>query len=334
MKICKKCVLPETFPGISFDDEGVCNFCRSFKPEKLEQSKEKYRERFEQLLAEKRRTGGYSAVMAYSGGKDSTYTLMVLRRRYGLSVLALTMDNGFVSPASIENIRTVVESLGVDHILYKPRFDLLSKIFRKAVSSQMYSAKTLERASTICTSCMGIVKFVTLKTAIEGDIPFIAYGWSPGQAPIEASIFKNNPAMIRSMQKALLDPMREEAGAEIENYFLGELHFERADRFPYNVSPLAFLDYDEELIMEEISKLGWKKPDDTDPNSTNCLLNAFANTIHKNAWKFHPYAFELAKLVREGYLEREEALSRLETPELPEIVSLVRKRLGLDEGRR
>jgi thymidine kinase len=333
MNMCTRCVLPESFPGISFDDEGVCNFCRSFKPEKLQESKEKYRDRFERLLAERRRGGGYDAITAYSGGKDSTYTLMMLRRRFGLSILALTLDNGFISPASIENIRGVVEALGVDHVLYKPRFDLLRKIFRTAVTSQMYAAKTLERASTICTSCMGIVKFVTLRMAIEGDIPFVAYGWSPGQAPIEASIFKNNPAMIRSMQKALLEPMRDAAGTDIDNYFLTEAHFAAAERFPYNVSPLAFLDYDEERIIEEIAALGWKKPDDTDPNSTNCLLNAFANTIHKKAWNFHPYAFELAKLVREGYMDRGEALSRLDTPEIPEIVSRVRRRLEIESDR-
>ena len=27
-KRCKKCVLSESFPGIEFDDEGVCSFCR------------------------------------------------------------------------------------------------------------------------------------------------------------------------------------------------------------------------------------------------------------------------------------------------------------------
>lgn len=34
--------------------------------------------------------------MAYSGGKDSTYTLMVLVRHYRLRVLALTFDSGFM----------------------------------------------------------------------------------------------------------------------------------------------------------------------------------------------------------------------------------------------
>lgn len=332
MKRCNRCVLPETFPGISFDEEGICNFCRSFKGmQRLEESKEKYRKRFEKLLEEKRRQGGYDCLMAYSGGKDSTYTMVVLKEKYNLSTLALTIDNGFVSPASIDNIRKVVEGLGVDHIIYKPRFDIMQRIFRKATDSEMYSKKTLERASTICTSCMGIVKYIALRMAVESNIPFITYGWSPGQAPIEASIFKNNPAMIKSMQKALMDPMKEAAGMDdIENYFLTDAHFDMKDQFPHNISPLAFLEYDEDMIVEKIGELGWEKPDDTDPNSTNCLLNAFANMIHKDRFSFHPYAFELANLVREGYMDRDEAVTRLETMENQDIVDRVRTRLGID----
>lgn len=330
MKRCSRCVLPETFPGINIDDEGVCNFCRSFKGiEKLEISKEKYRKKFEKLIEGKQTAGGYDCLMAYSGGKDSTYTLVVLREQYDLSILALTIDNGFVSPAALQNIHKVVEGLNIDHIIYKPRFDLMKSIFRRAVDSEMYSRKTLERASTICTSCMGIVKFIALRMAVEGAIPFITYGWSPGQAPIVASIFKNNPSMIRSMQKVLLEPMEEASGPEIRNYFLNESHFSAKDRFPYNISPLAFLSYDEGEIVERINKLGWKKPEDTDPNSTNCLLNAFANKIHRERFDFHPYAFELANLVREGYMDREEAISRLETAENEQIIDRVHKRLEI-----
>lgn len=33
MHICNRCILPSTFPGITFDNEGICNFCRDFKGE-------------------------------------------------------------------------------------------------------------------------------------------------------------------------------------------------------------------------------------------------------------------------------------------------------------
>jgi hypothetical protein len=329
MKRCSRCVLPETFPGIEFDSEGVCNYCRRSKsPERLTETMRKYREKFEKLLSEKRTRGGYDAIMAYSGGKDSTYTMYVLSREYNLSILALTMDNGFVSPQSLNNSRKVVEGLGIDHIIFKPRIDILSILFHRGEKTDFFaSRKGLERASTICTTCMSLVKSIALRRAIEGAIPFIFYGWSPGQAPVEASIFRNNPAMIKRMQAAMLEPMREIAGDGVENYFLTEKHFEMTDRFPHNISPLAFLEYDEDKIMEEISSFGWERPDDTDPNSTNCLLNALGIRAHIGRHDFHPYAFELAGLVRNGYMKREEAIARLEEEPSPAIINTVCRKI-------
>ncbi len=328
MKRCTRCVLPETFPNIKFDEDGVCQFCLSWKGrDHLDKSRAKYRKKFENLIDEHKRPGGYDAIMAYSGGKDSTYTLAVLRNTYKMSILALTVDNGFISPQSLDNSKKVVEGLGVDHVIYKPRHDILSRLFLHCADHDVYSPKTLERASTICSTCMGIVKFVALRMAIEGGVPFITYGWSPGQAPVEASIFRNNPSMIRKMQNQFVLPMREIVGDAIDNYFLTENHFEQTERFPYNISPLAFLEYDEEDLLGKISGLGWEKPDDTDPNSTNCLLNALGIKVHQDRFQFHPYAFELASLVRSGYMDRDLAISRLEEETDATMVASVRKRL-------
>ncbi len=34
-KRCTRCILPETFPGIEFNDQGVCNYCESYEPVKV-----------------------------------------------------------------------------------------------------------------------------------------------------------------------------------------------------------------------------------------------------------------------------------------------------------
>jgi hypothetical protein len=78
--------------------------------------------------------------------------------------------------------------------------------------------------------------------------------------------------------------------------------------------------------------MGWEKPDDTDPNSTNCLLNALGIKVHKERFQFHPYAFELANLVRSGYMDREVALARLEEEANPRIVDAIKRRLEKGSG--
>lgn len=333
MKTCTQCVLPENFPRISFDGNGVCNYCTAYnnrQSDNLAHKKQTYKDKFEALLQTVKGNSTYDAIMCYSGGKDSTYALMILRQQYNLNMLAITMDNGFLPQQTYANIRNATESLDVDHIFLKPRFGLLRQIFAECARTNIYPAKTLERASTICTSCMAIVKFSVLRFALEKDIPMIAYGWSPGQAPVTSSVVRNTPAMLKVMQEIVFNPLYHLVGKPIEPYFLKEKHFvNRNFRFPYNISPLMFLDYNEEDIIQYITPLGWKRPQDTDGSSSNCLLNCYANMIHKQQFGYHPYIFAMANMVREGNMSRSAALDKLYEQENPETISAITAKLGL-----
>jgi tRNA(Ile)-lysidine synthase TilS/MesJ len=330
MKYCTRCVLPENFPTIDFDENGLCNYCLTFQKEKNpDEVKSRHRDKFQKLLETHKGKMDYDVLMAYSGGKDSTYTLDLFKNHFGLRVLALSFDHGFLSPYALKNINTVVECLGIDHITFKPNFQLMKKLFSLSISESLYSKKSLERASTICSSCMNMVKFVTLKIALEKEIPFIGYGWSPGQAPIQSSVMKNSAAFAKATQKVLYEPLHDKLGDTISPYFLSEENFLDSEKFPFNIHPLAFLDYDEETIYGRIRELGWQAPTDTDPNSTNCLLNAFANQVHQEQHGFHPYAFEVGGLVRMGVMSREEGLKRLNKSGDKSIIRSVKSKLGL-----
>jgi hypothetical protein len=330
MQRCIKCVLPEIFPGVHFDKNGICAFCIQYKgSQNLEEKRSKYRGKSEKLIEEFRGKSSYDGLMSYSGGKDSTYVLSLLREEYGLNILAVTFDNGFLPKRTYQNIQNVIEKLNVDHMTLKPRFDLLKKIFAGSSRKNIFSSKSLSRASSICTACMSLVKFSSLRLAIEKSIPFIFFGWSPGQIPLASSVLKNNAQTVMAMQRAVYDPIHELVGDAIKPYFLEEQHFQASDRFPYNISPLAFLDYDEKRILKRVSNLKWKAPKGVDAHSTNCLLNTFANYTHKEMYGYHPYVFELAKLVREGHLERLSAIQKLNQTEDIKTVESIRKRLDL-----
>jgi hypothetical protein len=334
MKICARCVLPETFPGITFDADGVCSECQRAVPsERLEQQQARFRAKFESVVEKVRGTAQYDCLMSYSGGKDSTYTLKLLVQEYGLRVLAVVGDNGFIAPRAFENIRAAVKALDIDLYVVKPRFGVLKRLFTACIDDSPYPVRALERASSICNSCMGVIKLINTKLAVEKQIPLAAYGWSPGQAPTASSVFKMSPAMILQTQSAFVEAVRPIIGDDLRPYLLDEAMLEAADVLPTNVSPLAFFEYDEDNIHKEIATLGWRPPLDTDANSSNCLLNSFANLIHMRQFKFHPYAMELSGLVRRGLLEREEGIERTSgTEEVDDTLAIVEQRLGMGIG--
>jgi len=330
MQTCKKCVLNERFIGIRFDDEGVCNFCRTAKsPDQQRSIRDKYEARFRTLIEQNKGKGSYDCLVAYSGGKDSTYTLHLLRQRYNLRLLAYSFDNWFQSDRAGRNIRAVLRNINVAHLTVTPSFESMKKVVLASMSGDMYSAKAMARASSICTSCISLVRFVGFRLAIEQEIPFLVFGMSPGQAPIATAIVKTNPQMLRTMQETLLRPLSDRLGDIIKPFFLEQRHFDKAEHFPYSINPLAFANYDEREIYEIVDKYGWKKPDDTDANSTNCLLNALANQVHLERFGVNPYAYEIAELVRAGYMTREEGLARLEAPFPSEQIAEVKRKLGI-----
>ena len=335
---CVRCVLPAGFPGIAFDSAGLCNYCRDFEDKMRKNNdprsgrnihKKKFLREFLRLAGElKNPDRPYDVLLAYSGGKDSTYTMHLLKNGYRLRPLAVTFDNGFLPEATRENIARLTRRLGVDHTIFKPNWGLLRRIFRASAKEDLYTRKSLERASTVCTSCMALVKAFCLKTAIEKGIPMIAYGWTPWQAPLQSSIFRNNAALAEAWQDAILKPMIKAVGCEVKSLFLDETYFSSAGSFPYNVHPMAWEPYDEGKILREIRKLGWIAPADTDPNSTNCLLNAFAVHSHLKRHGFHPYSWEVAGMVRAGVMSREQGLAKLAEPATAGQADYARRLLG------
>jgi hypothetical protein len=316
MQICTTCVLDSQFPGISFDDDGVCNYCRA-KHEQgdREEHKRRYEQQFRDLIAAHGGKSAYDCVAAFSGGKDSTYTLHLLKRRYNLRVLAFSFDNWYQSDAATRNIKAVLRGLGIDHLTVTPDYDIMHAVIKASVSRDLHSAQALMRASSICTSCISLIRFIGLQIAIEKKIPFMIFGFTPGQAPLATSVVKITPRMARMMQGALLDRLVERVGDPVRSFFLQERHFQDEEAFPYSINLLAFTEYDERRIYETAFQYGWRNPRDTDPNSTNCLLNAYANHVHIQQFGYNPYAYEVAELVRSGYLSRGEGLSRLSTPQ-------------------
>ncbi len=329
---CVKCILPESFPGITFDSEGICSVCTIFNEQKQHiPSLEKLKTKFDQLVSENKSDDSkYNALVAFSGGKDSTYLVYKLKETYGLNILAFTFDNGFISESTFTNMRTVMERLAVDHIIFKPRHDLIKRIFSTSASDDIYPTSLLKFGSSICISCIRMVNNLSLKTAIEKNIPMVMLGNSPGQLiQSENEIIYQDNRIPYELKKGLFKPLADKVGDEVYQYLLLDKKDYQTKPFPHTINPFPIIGYDETAIYKTISELGWRRPEDVDPNSSNCQLNSLGIVKHKEKLNFHPYDYEMSMLVRLGKISREEALRRVEDPDniTPGLAEKVEKKL-------
>lgn len=113
LRRCKKCLLPETFPGIVYDNEGVCSICREYK-----KIKPKGRTALIKDLSKMSSyKSNYDCIAPISGGRDSCYILHYLVEDLHLKPVAYTYDWGLVTDIARRNIQRMCASLGVEHIL-------------------------------------------------------------------------------------------------------------------------------------------------------------------------------------------------------------------------
>ena len=158
--ICSRCILPDTFPGISFDENGLCIFCQTaITSDNYKENIIFLKAKMSEIINKVRGISEYDCVVAFSGGKDSSYTLKLLVEKYNLRCLAITIDNGFISEQAIINCKTITEELGTDLLIYTPSFDFMKNMFAKSITSEdIHSKSAIKRASTVCNSCINLIK--------------------------------------------------------------------------------------------------------------------------------------------------------------------------------
>jgi hypothetical protein len=115
LRRCTRCLLPETMPFISFDEKGVCSFCRDYE---TRGSYVKGEQALEELVSKYKSSSGEPDVLVgFSGGRDSSYGLDYMKNRLGLHPITFTYDWGMVNDLARRNQARVVGNLGIEHIV-------------------------------------------------------------------------------------------------------------------------------------------------------------------------------------------------------------------------
>jgi tRNA(Ile)-lysidine synthase TilS/MesJ len=328
---CEKCILDANTPGISINtDTGLCQFCEHFTP-LSEEKEEEYRIRMDTLLKSPPKGGKYDVIFALSGGVDSSYTLYRLKKEYPhLTILAVQFDNGFISETALENAQKFCDLTKSTYLRLCLDQHALRDTFSKAARSMdAYPGTAKYRASDICNTCISIIKQKIIELAITTNAPFIVFAFSPGQT--DAPFVTLTKPFMGWMRKIFDGNLRAMGVAERDAYLIDERLIQSGSPEPEItiIHPFLIWDYDKPEFKKECIKHGWIDPDLKDHNSSNCLLNAFAIKNHLDKYHIHSYAYDLAALVRQGCMQRDDAIKKLNVDVSDPSIQEVQRELNL-----
>lgn len=171
MKYCKKCWMPDTKPGLKFGDEGICFACLAHEVKRKIDwlgMERQFRDLCRDVISLPNDSPiPYEIVVPVSGGKDS-FAQVDIVRRYGLRVLAVSVDYGIKTDVGRRNLETLARY--ADLVTYCPEMAthkaLILKGFEQYGDPDYYSHP--------------LIYAYPMRLAAQMGIPFVAWGENAG----------------------------------------------------------------------------------------------------------------------------------------------------------
>lgn len=313
---CRSCILPESYAPL---ENGLCPHCRDDRsiPAPLSTSAKtrmqaEFDRRLRVLPAEKERL--YHAMVLFSGGKDSSYMLHRLLQSYpDLRLLAVTVDNTFMSPVAMENVQEIIRRLGVDHMTLRPRAATMEKMYRYALTH----LNDKGCAGTVDQFDGDFFSDLARNLAAKLEIPYVMCGLSPAQ--VENILHLKDyitPAEdeARAREEVAGIRLRDLFDAQEMNYWWNGPAWP-AERRPRMLFPFFFWDLDEAFIKREVLRLGLMPRGDESPLITNHQLIPLMGIVDMLTFGYSSFEPEFAGMVRQGKADRRHWLYSFETLE-------------------
>jgi glutamine---fructose-6-phosphate transaminase (isomerizing) len=319
LKRCTKCLLPETFPFIKFNEEGVCNYCLNYKQKNQTNRIAEFKEIVKPF---RRKDNRPDCIVPFSGGRDSSFSLHIIKNVLNLNPISYTYDWGMVTDLARRNIARVCGKLGIENIivsadirlkrhyiklnieawLKKPTLGMIP-LFMSGDKAFHYYLVQLQKQTGISLNIWGanFLEKTDFKVGFAGIPPEFTkenlYSLSP----------KNSIRLLKFISKSVLDNPR-----YINSSIPDNLRSQYSRSFLTKSDVYNLYDYylwDEDTIQNTIiSEYDWERAIDT--NSTWRIgdgTSAFYNYIYYTVAGFSEIDTFRSNQIREGMLDRDTA---------------------------
>lgn len=313
---CESCFLPESYSPL---ENGICQDCRTGEQqvETLTPADQgRMQAEFDSLIksAMARPDIKYHVLLLFSGGKDSSYLLHEMRNRYkGIRILALTVDNTFMSPVAMENINAIIKNTGVEHIIYRPQARLMEKMFRYAFThlNEKGCSGTVDQFDGDFFSDAARI------LAAQMNIPYILCGLSRDQVQniLNLDTFATKPETEAKKREQVAGiPLARIFDRHEMSHWWDGTAWPKEQR-PRMLFPFFIWNLEESFIKSRVLDLNLMPRGDESPLITNSTLVPLMGIVDMIEFGYSSFEPEFARMVRLGKSCRKDWLYTFETLE-------------------
>jgi len=318
-------------PKITFDEEGVCDYCQNFNKNILPNwiTDQGGHDQLMKIALRIKKAGkdkDFDCIIGLSGGQDSSYTAYVAKEIMMLRPLLYHVDGGWNTQQAVSNIEKLVDGLGLDLytdvINWEEMKDLQIAFFRSQIADQDAPQDTAFFSS--------LYKFAR-KHRIKYVLTGANYSTECCREPEEWGAYPGiDKVLIKDIHKKFGEkPLNSFPIIDIFRYKIYYKYFLGMEI----VKPLNFVPYIKEDAEQLLHKLyGWEKFQHKHHESR-------FTRFYEDFWMPKKFGFEkrrahFSSLIMTKQLTRETALKRIANPEMSQDFLLqefeyVSNKLGL-----
>jgi len=314
-KICVRCIMDSSDVNISYDEEGLCDYCKNYdlfiRPSW--QNSINNPKQFNEEMDSIRQAGKnnkFDCIIGLSGGLDSSYVTYIIKEKMGLRPLLVHVDAGWNTDQAVSNIEKLVNGLGLDLYTEVADWDSVKRMqvafLRSGIPDQDLVQDAIFFSKIYHFARKNKIKYVITGSNFSTECCREPEEWG-GYLGIDKLLFHNIWKLYgdaKFIDFPLIDITIYKLWYKIV-YGMKVIH------------PLNFISYEKKKAEKELyNRFGWQ------PFKHKHHESRFTR-FYEDYWLPRRFGFDkrrahFSSLIMTGQITRDEALNRISKPEMSE----------------